>query len=275
MSAQPIFEVYDLRNHDRGFNEARVRARCRGSYVGEATSLCLVLGRYKMLVDTQDIGVSSHLMLDGFWEMWVTKAILPCVRGGTTVVDVGAGLGYYSLVLADLAGAAGRMIAFEPNALLAGKARSSLLLNGFSDFSTVHECALGSAAGVGTLHWDRRRPAGGRIEDWNEGEEQVPIRRLDSFPEAIGAEFVRIDVQGHEQRVWRGMTGVLANGQPLTIFMRFHADRYPDPRGFLDEILGEGFALEIVDPDLGAVPTSAAEIMARPANLGHMLCLRR
>jgi hypothetical protein len=29
-----------------------------------------------MFVDTRDVGLTSHMLLDGFWEMWVTEAML-------------------------------------------------------------------------------------------------------------------------------------------------------------------------------------------------------
>jgi hypothetical protein len=103
----------------------------------------------------------------------------------------------------------------------------------------------------------------------------VPLRRLDSFPEALNAEFIKIDVEGFEQQVWRGMTGILAGGQPLTIFMEFTVSRYPDPRGFLDEILHEGFSLEIIDYVAGIRPITVDEIFAMPHNVDHMLCFRR
>jgi len=91
---------------------------------------------------------------------------------------------------------------------------------------TLHACALGAA-------------------------DTGDVRRLDSFPEALDAEFIRIDAGGDEQRIWRGMTGMFARGGPLTIMLGFHGDRYADPEGFLGEIAGEGFAAETV-PDLAS-----------------------
>lgn len=275
MPATSIYEIKEMLDHRRTFNEAEIRALCRASYVGGTRSLCRVLGRYRMLVDTKDIGISSHLMLDGFWEMWVTEAMLGCVRRGSTVIDVGAGLGYYSLLLAELAGPDGSLIAFEPNPMLAECARENIAINGFANRATVHQCALGAAEDTAMLHWERRHPGAGAVRDWTEGGDPVAVRRLDSFPEAIDAEFVIIDVQGYEQQVWRGMTRILANGQPITIFMRFCVGRYFDSHGFLDEITGEGFTLEIVDSIDGIRATSIEEIMAHPHNIDHMLCFRR
>lgn len=277
MDSAPIYDIWRLLGHPRDEGEAEIRALCRTSYLGDYTSLCRVLGRYKMFVDTRDIGISSHLMMDGFWEMWVTEAMMRAVRRGSTVIDVGANLGYFSVLLADLTGAEGKLLAFEPNANLAGRARKSLEVNGFAPFATLHECALGSAEGLVSMEVQVIQPGGGRTLAFDGGDPSggIPVRRLDSFPEAIDAEFIKIDVEGYEQQVWRGMTGILANGQPLTIFMEFTVSRYPDPIGFLGEIVGEGFTLEIVDFIGGVRPTTVEELMGLPHTIDHMLCFRR
>lgn len=277
MDSTPLYDIWRLLEHPRDENEAEVRALCRTSYLGDHTSLCRVLGRYKMFVDTRDIGIASHLMMDGFWEMWVTEAMMRAVRRGSTVIDVGANLGYFSVLLADLTGPEGRLLAFEPNPELAGLARKSLEVNGFAPFATLHDCALGAAEGLVSMDVDVSQPGGGRTLalEGNDGAGGIAIRRLDSIPGALDAEFIKIDVEGHEQQVWRGMTGILANGQPLTIFMEFTVCRYPDPIGFLGEIVGEGFTLEIVDFVGGVRATSVEEIMGQAHTIDHMLCFRR
>lgn len=277
MNATPIYDIWRLLHHPRTFNEAEIRALCRTAYCGDHIALARVLGRYKMFVDTRDIGISSHLMLDGFWEMWVTEAMLRTVRRGSTVIDVGANLGYYTLLLADLTGAEGRVLAFEPNPELAERTRRSVEMNGYAPFTAVHHCALGSEEGHVAMEVMAHQPGGGRVHalDGTIGPDAVPLRRLDSFPDALNAEFIKIDVEGFEQQVWRGMTGILAGGQPLTIFMEFTVSRYPDPRGFLAEILHEGFTLEIIDYAAGIRPITVDEIFAQPHNIDHMLCFRR
>jgi len=101
------------------------------------------------------------------------------------------------------------------------------------------------------------------------------VRRLDFFTEALHADFIKIDVQGREQQVWRGMTEILANGHPLTIFMRFNPAHHADPAAFLHEIVGEGFALELIDPSFGVAPVTVDEIAGGTQDISRMLCLRR
>jgi FkbM family methyltransferase len=273
MEAAPIYDIWRLLSEPRDQVEAEIRALCRAAYCGDHTALARVLGRYKLYVDTRDTGISPHLMLDGFWEMWVTEAMLRAVRRGSTVVDVGANLGFFTLLLADLVGPEGRVLSFEPNAGLADRLASSIAVNGFAGIATLHRCALGAAEGLVALDVDARSPGGGRVRE--DGAGTLPIRRLDSVPEALDAEFIKIDVEGHEQQVWRGMTGILARGNPLTVFMEFTVGRYPDPAGFLGEILGEGFDLGLIHHDGQVRPVTPQALLDGSHAIDHMLCLRR
>jgi FkbM family methyltransferase len=277
MNSTPLYDIWRLLSYPRVDCEAEIRALCRTAYLGNDTTLCRVLGRYKMFVDTRDIGISSHLMLDGFWEMWVTEAMMRAVRRGATVIDVGANLGYFTLLLADLTGPEGQVLSFEPNPVLASRLRQSVEVNGFAPYTHVHEMGLGGTEGHASLDVDQSQPGGGRVvpTDSSGATPRVIIRRLDEIPGALDAEFIKIDVEGYEEHVWDGMAGILARRRPLTIFMEFTVSRYANPRAFLERIMADGFPLEIIDFSGEIVPITIEEVFARPHSIDHMLAFRR
>ncbi len=282
MAASFYYDIWRLLQYPRDFNEAEIRALCRSNYLGQNTSLCRVLGRYKMFVDTQDIGIASHLMMDGFWEMWVTEAMMKTVRRGSVVLDIGANLGYFTILLADLTGADGRVLAFEPNPKLASLVQKSAAVNGFGGFTDVHNIALGAGETTLRLEIQDDSPGGARVllpgtqKSANTTSQiDVPVRRLDTIPGALDAEFMKIDVEGFEQQVWHGMTGILKQNKPLTIFMEFTIQRYDDASGFLDEVLNYGFSLEIISHLQGIQPITKEALFAMPHNIDHMLVFRR
>ena len=88
---------------DRYALEDRCRALTNSVYLGDHTTLCRVLGYYKMYLDTNDTGFASHLMLDGFWEMWLTIFFARRIQPGMTVIDVGANMPVPREVAATLA----------------------------------------------------------------------------------------------------------------------------------------------------------------------------
>ena len=96
--------------------ETEARAGIYSAYCGDHTALCRVLGKYLMYVDTRDTSFAPHMLMSGWWESWITKAISEHVQPGMVCADVGACIGYYTLVMADRVGPEGHVYCFEPNA---------------------------------------------------------------------------------------------------------------------------------------------------------------
>lgn len=271
-----IFDIGRLKGADRAVNEAEIRALCSSAYLGDHWALCRVLGRYKMYVDTRDIGLSSHLMLDGYWEMWLSEELVGCIQPGMTVVDAGANLGYFTLIMADRVGPKGLVHAFEPNPPIAHRMIKSLEVNGFRSRVTVHPEPLGDKNDREViLVAPSDEPKNAYVT--HEGVGLVlKTRRLDSFPEILDADVIKIDAEGAELDIWHGMSGLLERrSRPQTIFLEYAAARYADPGDFLREIVAAGFSLAEVSFGEGIQPRTEAQILAAPPNIDQMLVLRR
>lgn len=93
-----------------GRNEVS-RKRSRRATCGEHQLLCRLLGVFLAFVDTRDLMLGPRLVLDGFWEAWVTLAIARHVQPGSWCVDVGANHGYYTLLMAAACGPAASSLA--------------------------------------------------------------------------------------------------------------------------------------------------------------------
>ncbi len=276
MRATP-FNLDDLLAWPRDINEAIIRSLCFSAYLDDATALCRVLGRYKMLVDTKDMGVSVHLIGDGFWEMEHTEATVRLLKPGMKAVDIGANLGYFSLLMADIVGPSGSVHAFEPNPAIAARLRHSLEMNGFAERATVHELALFDRAGEMRLAIPDNQPKNGHIVMGSAGGggTRIATERFDATPALADADYIKIDVEGAEEAVWRGMAGFLSRGRPLTVVLEFTPVRYADPGAFLDKILSSGFSLAIIGHSHGITPISREDVLAAPPMVDQLLVLRR
>ena len=126
---------------------AAARAQAKSMYLGDHTAMCKVLGKHLMYVDTRDFALAPHLMWDGFWELWITTAIARSLGPGMVAVDVGANLGYYTLLMADAVGPTGQVFAFEPNERIARLLRWSCSVNGLQDRIVVDTRAAFSTTG--------------------------------------------------------------------------------------------------------------------------------
>ncbi len=256
-----------------------IRQATQFAYMGGGTGLCRVLGRYKMYVDTNDVGLSSHLMLDGYWEMWVTEVLVSRLGAGMTAVDVGANIGYFTMVMADMVGPTGAVHAFEPNPLIARRLAQSAHVNGFRERVTLHPEPLGAEeGGRHVLVVPDNYPGGAALvpapDDAPEAE-VLTMRRLDSYPELLDADIVKIDAEGAEEAIWRGMAGIFARGRPMTVVLEFTPGRYADPAAFLAAIAAEGFGLQFVSAATSLRRARPADILALPAQMDQMLVLTR
>ena len=278
-NGQMLLNVRELVPAARGRNQSFIRGACHNAYLGDHSALCRVLGRYSMFVDTTDIGFSSHMLISGYWEMWVTEAIVARVRPGMHTVDVGANLGYFTLLMADLVGPGGHVDAFEPNPGIAARLTKSIDINGYLDRTTVHQAALGDATGETILQVPPTEPKNAYISPVpgraGDVAHRVPTFRLDGLPNAATIDLIKIDVEGAEENVWAGMQGILDSARPLIVILEFAAARYADPGAFVDRILSHGFSAEVIDIEAGVVTTTREDILSRPANVDQMLVFTR
>ncbi|MEI7932892.1 MAG: FkbM family methyltransferase [Alphaproteobacteria bacterium] len=230
--------------------EAAIRRRVQTAYLGDGLVLARILGRHKIFLRSADRGFACHLMLDGFWEIWLTQFLARRVKPGITAIDVGANFGYFTLLLGDLVGSAGHVVAVEPNPEAAALLQESVLLNGHRTRTTVVPHALGASAGRGWLYApdgepknaalvaDENLPGGRTVEvaTLTLDEVALPYRKVD---------LVKIDAEGGEEGIIAGMRQLIARDRP-TIVLEFNAARYADPRRFLDELLASyGTAREL------------------------------
>jgi len=274
-----LFDLRNLRGRPRDENQDHIRSLCANAYLGGGDSLCWVLGRFKMFVDTRDQGLSSHLLLDGYWEMWLTETLSEVLEPGAVVADIGANLGYFTLIMADLVGPSGSVHAFEPNPAIADRLARTCDINGYRERVAVHRDPLGADEGLPvSLIVPDHEPKNAYISDRIDGPGSVPLttRRFDSYPELMNSSVIKIDAEAAEQNIWRGMTARLdRRDAPLIIFMEFATIRYEQPAAFLEEIEARGFSLAEVTLRDGVVPRTREQILASPPRIDQMLMLRR
>ncbi len=121
------------------------RRHATGVYYGEHRMLCRLLSEYLAFVDTRDFMLGPRLVLDGFWEVWVTLALARYFQPGFHCVDVGANYGYYTVLMALACGREGRVLACEPNPLLAKTyLPGNAALNGFRDRVEICQKVIGN-----------------------------------------------------------------------------------------------------------------------------------
>ena len=264
---------------DRVLLETVSREHSRALYLGEQTVLCRVLGKYLVYADAQETGITPHLAMDGYWESWITLVLARTVRPGWHCLDVGANHGYYTLVMADAAGPGGRVVPVEPTPRLVELLRQTLDVNGFPDVEVMAKAASDADGESLQLVIPARRSMNarltGEVGDTDEavGVESVTIDSITrDWPRV---DLIKIDVEGAEESVWRGMQRTIADNPALVVALELNVARYDDPRGFLSVIEDAGFPLRYIDTDAEVKDVSVDELLRRQVGQDWMLFLAR
>lgn len=158
-------------------------------------------------------------------ERFVLEELLDGLAGTETVWDVGACVGTYACFLAQRL-PEGRIVAFEPEPTNVARLRANLRANAPADRWTVTAAALSDRDGMATLDSEFVEPGGGHHHLTEaDGRVQVDVRRGESLvSEGTPApDVLKLDVQGAELKVLRGMGGSLSAVD--RIFAELHTEK--------------------------------------------------
>lgn len=239
-----LIQPHELASLKRLDAEAAIRSHARAVYLGDHTAVVRTLGRYKLFVDTRDQGFAAHLLLDGFWEMWLTLFCARNLRKGMVAADIGANCGYYSVMFAEFVGADGYLLAVEPNPRVFELLKRSVELNGFAQRVGTRQVALGDAdhqlIKLFVPHTEPKNalvvapdfagdPDRGILVD-------VPSCTLDHLcSELASVDFIKIDAEGSEEQIFAGMAELLRRCRPV-IVMEVNVARYANASSFLSRL---------------------------------------
>jgi FkbM family methyltransferase len=262
-----------------GMLEAVSRQESRAVYIGEQTLLCRVLGKYLMYADAQETGITPHLAMDGYWESWITIALARMLRPGWHCLDVGANHGYYTLIMADAVGSQGRVVPVEPTPRLADLLRQTLDVNGFPGVTVASTAATDTDGETLQLVVPARRSMNARLSDVvGPTDDAVSVKTVTvdtltrDWPRV---DLIKIDVEGAEEGVWRGMQRTIEQNPDLVVILELNVERYEDPRGFLEAIELAGFQLRYIDFDAEVKGVTIDRLLRRRVGEDWMLYLAR
>jgi FkbM family methyltransferase len=169
----------------------------------------------------------------GVREPGVLRFSRDMVRRGSTVFDVGAHVGEWTLLFSELVGGTGRVVAFEPDPVARASLKKNLQTNGISNV-TVQEESVSDRTGKALLAAERFgsglssivRP---RAQGAHYSEVEVASTTLDEYCEAHGVfpDWIKVDAEGAEPLIVRGMRRLIESRHPQAI-LEFHSDGLTD-----------------------------------------------
>lgn len=246
--------LVDLPRH-KAENYFAKNTRCE--YLGNDTMLCRILGNEKIFAIGSDAGLTPHLIFEGYWEFWLTLHFARMIKPGDTVIDVGANLGYYTLLAANLTGPEGHVLGIEPNPHVHDLLQKTIRVNGYSPYTRADNIAISSSPSGTKLPFfvPKDEPKNGRIIGEKENVDYLR-KRGSVFEVACGeldveqfskVDFIKIDVEGAELQVLDHLRPIIEKFSPHIICeVNFHRGySYED----VQDVLGTKEILNFLDYD--------------------------
>lgn len=174
---------------------------------------------FKMLVDPLD-WLESHLIIWGQYENGLSIIIRNLLSKGDHFVDVGAHVGYFSILAAQVVGESGQVYSFEPSPLQIAKLRRNVMLNSFSNRITTFEMAAGEREEEANFYQGPMNHSGlsslRNIENCSQNfhVNVAPLDKALSINQ-MPVKMVKIDVEGAEYSVLKGMNELISKWRPF------------------------------------------------------------
>ena len=175
----------------------------------------------KIFLDEKD---SLLLSINKIYEKNETNFVKDSVNKGDVVIDIGANIGYYTLMFAKLVGDTGKIYSFEPdprNFLILEK---NIQINGYNNV-ILEKKAVSNKLGKSTLYVNENS-AGSSMHKPNNVVNQiyVDLITLDNYFEvnAITPDFIKIDIEGYELNALKGMESILQSSDKTKIMIEYN-----------------------------------------------------
>jgi FkbM family methyltransferase len=213
-----------------------------------------------IFLDRTDVAVSGALALGGF-ESYEANVFRDAIKPGMNIVDIGAHIGYYALLSAKQTGPLGKVFAYEPEPGNFNLLQKNATANQLSNIIPLNT-ALSDTSGSRELF----------LEKYNKGHHSfarnkntiqtisVPTQTLDDSLKGLGSpriDIIKIDVEGAEPIVLRGMRETIRNNPGIRIFTEVYprsmAKLGESAQSYLKELTTLGFSLSVINEDTKSI----------------------
>lgn len=240
--------------------------RMSGVYMGNGVVLTTIWTGHIFMVSTSDMIVMPHLIRIGINEPHNTRTIVSLVKAGDVFVDIGANVGYFSLLAAWRSYPGGQIWSFEPNPKVYPLLSDNLHNNGFGNLARRHCLAISDQSGVASLRIFPGYEATSTLRELSPQFVEHTERETGRLSHTIAIEVVKlddvmrdvpeihvmkIDAEGHEPSVIRGAEQILRRSPNVKIVMEFVPPimKEAEAADTLRLIRGMGFSIFSIEID--------------------------
>jgi FkbM family methyltransferase len=220
-----------------------------------------------LLLDTRDSVLGPALMLYGLWEIDVTNWFQEILRPGHVFVDVGANIGYYTLLGSRLVRDNGHIYAIEAHPRMAELLSRNVIINGRHNVSTWQRAAWSRSEVLkfhARRHFASNSSAGSLgdrgLEELHDDEEVLEVQAvpLDEILAGVPrVDLIKIDVEGAELQVVTGLAETLTSNPEVTVMFEWSPGQLEmvgnSPAALLELMRNHGFSFRLMEHGLAKI----------------------
>ena len=209
------------------------------------------LPTFKLYCRSSDLDVGKQIIQTQSFEPHIASVLTDVLKPGNAFVDLGANIGYFSLMAATLVGPIGKVFSFEPNVHNLGLFYASIVENGMKNIIVMPVAASHSSQ----IHRLQSFGSNGFLEAATPGqtgaqyvqavildEILLSVPRIDAF---------KMDIEGFEPLALRGMLKIIDKHRPVLVteFSPWHIEHRCGlpPQEYLDQLAAIGYRLSIIE----------------------------
>ena len=162
-----------------------------------------------------------ELIIGGIYEIRNTEFILKQAKDCEIFIDIGANVGYYSILASKLSEGKNRVLAFEPVIETFKKLEKNIKYNKLNNVS-IFNIGLGSKCENKRLKLKNQLGHNSLVNDDSNLNGQIDIIKMNKLDDVIGIEgrkvFIKLDTEGYEYEALKGAVNVLNNNECTILF---------------------------------------------------------
>ena len=225
------------------------------------------IGNYMMCLRPNEGGIHSNLMKiskrGGEREPGLLHIMRQELENGMVCMDVGANIGYVTLLMADKIGPDGIVYAIEPDPSNIELLNINMMMNGYSDRVNIFNMGMSNKCGESNFYVGKSSNLGGMAKTKSTRDKSIKVKvdTITNFCETNKVPgLIKMDIEGHEVEVLEGMCDLIKKKSfPCKIVMELHPVYYSKDHSlehWMKKFLKYGFKTKyivsagVVQPDL-------------------------
>lgn len=210
-------------------------------------------GAHRMYVNVFDPGIAWQLLTRGMREDAHVAQIRSAVKSGMRGIELGANIGFFTIIESPLIGPEGHLWCIEPVLSNMKLLERNIKVNDLENRVSLFRNLVGEMNDTRQIHLAAASNSHTVSSQHSVGEvESVPMITLDQFmsdrdisPASVN--FIRMDIEGYEVKALVGMRALMESGHPMLFFIEFHPQSYSEWggtfTGFLQTLTSFGFVI--------------------------------